>query len=62
MFFRVGFHRLALAAVLLCLASTPAVSQSTRGDIDLPPISWTCPMVGVLMTDGMTHADVLEAE
>ena len=62
MFFRVGCHRLMLAAVVLCSALSPAFAQSARGDVNLPPISWTCPMVGVLMPDGMTHADVLEPE
>ena len=29
-------------------------------DIELPPISWACPMNGVVMPDGTTHADVYE--
>jgi hypothetical protein len=62
MFFSLGLHRLALFAAVLCLALSHAGAPSARGDINLPPISWTCPMVGVLMPDGMTHADVLEAE
>jgi heavy metal-binding protein len=30
------------------------------GDIALPPLVWTCPMVGVAMPDGTMHADVIE--
>jgi len=31
-------------------------------DIELPPISWACPMNGVVMPDGTRHTDVFETE
>src|SRR5436853_4086236 len=59
------FSRLAL---LVAVASGPmlyaaqggAVGQRRAGDIELPPITWACPMNGTLMPDGSVHADVYE--
>ena len=61
--------RLALlsAAVVVMLGSMPAsmtARQNPRpaADIELPPISWACPMNGVVMPDGTRHTDVFESE
>jgi hypothetical protein len=53
-------------AVVVLIGSTPGrvtAQQSLQraADIDLPPITWACPMNGVVMADGTTHADVYEA-
>ena len=53
------------AALVVLIGSTPhllGARQSARrpADIELPPISWACPMNGVVMADGTTHADVYE--
>lgn len=53
-------------ALLVLLGSTPnpvTAQQNARraADIELPPISWACPMNGVAMPDGTVHADVFEA-
>jgi hypothetical protein len=55
------------AAVVVMAWSIPAsirAQQNRRpaADIELPPISWTCPMNGVVMPDGTRHADVFETE
>jgi hypothetical protein len=50
------------AAVMLYVAPTRAVAQRPPGDIELPPITWACPMNGTLMPDGTTHADVYEPD
>jgi hypothetical protein len=59
-------------ALMLCAAvgvvlgsistSVSARQQGQPADIDLPPMSWTCPMNGVALPDGTMHADVYEAE
>jgi hypothetical protein len=54
-------------AFVVLIGSTPnrvtAQQRAQRAaDIDLPPISWACPMNGVVMADGTTHADVYEPE
>jgi hypothetical protein len=55
------------AALAFVLGSMPgpitAQQDAPRAaDIALPPISWACPMNGVAMPDGTTHADVFESE
>jgi hypothetical protein len=55
------------AAVVVMLGSMPAsmtARQNPRSaaDIELPPISWACPMNGVVMPDGTRHTDVFETE
>ena len=42
--------------LMAALQNTPRAA-----DIELPPITWACPMNGVVMADGTTHADVYEA-
>ena len=62
--------RLALllsAALVGISGSTPTsltAQQTPRpaADIALPPISWACPMNGVVMPDGTRHTDVFETE
>jgi hypothetical protein len=62
--------RLALllsTALVVLPGATPnsiEAQQSPRpaADIDLPPISWACPMNGVVMPDGTRHTDVFETE
>jgi hypothetical protein len=54
-------------ALVVMLGSTPAsmtARQNPRSaaDIELPPISWACPMNGVIMPDGTRHVDVFETE
>jgi hypothetical protein len=55
------------AALAVIPGSTPvsiAAPQTARraADIELPPISWACPMNGVVMPDGTRHTDVYETE
>jgi hypothetical protein len=62
-----GLALLLSVALVVIPGSTPtsiAAQQNLRraADIALPPISWTCPMNGVVMPDGTRHADVFEAE
>src|SRR5580765_1939341 len=62
--------RLALllsTALIVLPGATPGsmgAQQNPRpaADIDLPPISWACPMNGVVMPDGTRHTDVFETE
>ena len=62
--------RLALllsTALVVLPGATPSsigAQQNRRpaADIDLPPISWACPMNGVVMPDGTRHTDVFETE
>jgi hypothetical protein len=59
------FSRLALFAAvafgpMLYIAPSRAVAQRPPADIELPPITWACPMNGTLMPDGTIHADVYE--
>ena len=62
--------RLALlpaTALVVMLGSTPSSMTALQGprpaaDIELPPISWACPMNGVVMPDGTRHTDVFETE
>ena len=62
------FSRLALFAAvafgpmvpMLHIAPSRAVAQRPPADIELPPITWACPMNGTLMPDGTVHADVYE--
>jgi heavy metal-binding protein len=59
---------LLLSAALVVLpgsASHPVAAQQNAqraADIELPPISWACPMNGVVMPDGTRHTDVYETE
>jgi hypothetical protein len=55
------------AAVVVMLGSIPASMTARQrpksaADIELPPISWACPMNGVVMPDGTRHTDVFETE
>ncbi len=45
---------------MLYVAPIGALRQRPPGDIELPPITWACPMNGTLMPDGTIHADVYE--
>ncbi len=59
------FRLIVLAAVLLALGSAmefvaAATAAQRVGDIELPPITYLCPMNGSLMPDGTIHADVYE--
>ena len=54
-------------ALVLMLGSTPGPitaqqSGQPAADITLPPISWACPMNGVVMPDGTRHTDIFETE
>jgi heavy metal-binding protein len=53
-----------LAAMPAVMPAPVATQQNARpaADIELPPISWTCPMNGVVMPDGTRHTDVYETE
>ena len=62
-------HRLTLlsAALVISLGSTPGSMLAQRStnppaDIELPPITWACPMNGTPMPDGTIHTDVYETE
>jgi hypothetical protein len=39
-----------------------ARQRGQPADIELPPISWACPMNGTALPDGTMHADVYEAD
>jgi hypothetical protein len=58
------FRLIVFAAVLLALGSAmefvAAAAAQRVGDIELPPITYLCPMNGSLMPDGTIHADVYE--
>jgi len=59
------FRLIVLAAGLLTLGSAmefvaAAPAAQRVGDIELPPITYLCPMNGSLMPDGTIHADVYE--
>jgi len=47
-------------AAMLYAAPIGAGAQRPQGDIELPPISWACPMNGTPMPDGTIHADIYE--
>src|SRR5213595_276603 len=47
-------------AAMLYAPPIGAGAQRPLGDIELPPISWSCPMNGTAMPDGTIHADVYE--
>jgi hypothetical protein len=56
---------LLLCTALVVLTGSPNPSTAQQGarraaDIELPPITWACPMNGVAMPDGTTHAEVHE--
>jgi hypothetical protein len=53
-------------ALVVLTGSTPnpVTAQQNAGraaDVELPPITWACPMNGVAMPDGTTHPEVHEA-
>jgi len=50
-----------LVAVGSVLTPATALQNAQRpGDIELPPITFLCPMNGAIMADGSIHADVFE--
>ena len=49
---------IALGSGFEFVAAAPAAQRV--GDIELPPITYLCPMNGSLMPDGTIHADVYE--
>ena len=56
---------LTFTALLVAVGSvlTPAITLQNAqrpGDIELPPITFLCPMNGAIMADGSIHADVFE--
>jgi len=57
---------LSTALVVLAVSSPGSIvaQQNPRpaADIDLPPISWACPMNGVVMPDGTRHTDIFETD
>src|SRR5438552_3076323 len=59
---RAAFLISVFLVLLLGSPANSAVAQNAKrpADIELPPISYTCPMVGVAMPDGTMHADVVE--
>ena len=48
-------------ALVVLTGSTPNPVTAQQDNIERSPISWACPMNGVAMPDGTTHADVFEA-
>jgi hypothetical protein len=54
---------LLLSAALIALPGATIIARQNprpAADIELPPISWACPMNGVVMPDGTRHTDVFE--
>ena len=59
------FRLIVFAAALFALGSAlefviAAPAAQRAGDIELPPITYLCPMNGVAVADGTIHADVYE--